>query len=311
MHTRASTSELVTPLAKPERTLNRRPRRNKRVPFERRDEQPENPREVYLPILDITHFPFFLNFLEFHDPMVNPDDEPMWAADRIVALTPGPTIPIPATANEFTIKGNYLTLFKGNQFDGRIKTDHHKHIQEFIGVKQKLALFDRLLGEIRGFSQHDETLTDAWRRMKELLTNFSWTRFNQRQYIKIFYHGLNEITQETLNAAAGRIFLYKTPNQAYQLLEDKVLLKVDWAKNQKPKTPIRKTVAFANEGIMNSNTDKIMARMDDMTIKMDAQYKEMKFRTECNKCGVNHSTAYCNDDDTPMSREVGLKEEEE
>ncbi|GJS37793.1 hypothetical protein Tco_0536175 [Tanacetum coccineum] len=93
--------------------------------------------------------------------------------------------------------------------------------------------------------------------------------------IKIFYHGLSEITQEVLNAAAGGIFLYKTPNQAYQLLEDKVLLKLDWTKNQKAKTSLKNTVAFANEGSSNSNIDKIMARMDAMTLKIDAQYKEL------------------------------------
>ncbi|GJV20344.1 hypothetical protein Tco_1369364, partial [Tanacetum coccineum] len=54
--------------------------------------------------------------------------------DRIVASTPGLEITIPATANEFAIKGNHLTLVKGNQFDGRIKTDPHKHIYEFIGI---------------------------------------------------------------------------------------------------------------------------------------------------------------------------------
>nr|GEZ01622.1 reverse transcriptase domain-containing protein [Tanacetum cinerariifolium] len=36
--------------------------------------------------------------------MANPDDEPMWAADRVVALTPGLAITIPATAKEFEIK---------------------------------------------------------------------------------------------------------------------------------------------------------------------------------------------------------------
>nr|GEV42777.1 transposase (putative), gypsy type [Tanacetum cinerariifolium] len=66
------------------------------------------------------------------------DDESMWAADRVVAPTPGSAITIPETANEFAIK----------------------------------ALFDRLLREIRYFSQHDnETLTDAWLRMKEMLRN--------------------------------------------------------------------------------------------------------------------------------------------
>ncbi|GKC16901.1 reverse transcriptase domain-containing protein [Tanacetum coccineum] len=47
--------------------------------------------------------------------------------------------------------------------------------------------------------------------------------------------------------------------------------------------------------------------MNAMTIKMDAQYKELKSRTECNHCGGNHSTVDCNDDDTPMSHEEEAK----
>ncbi|GJY14120.1 hypothetical protein Tco_0383429 [Tanacetum coccineum] len=153
------------------------------------------------------------------------DDEPLWVADRVVALTPGSAITIPETANEFAIKGNI---------------------------------------------------------------------------IKIFYHGLSEITQEVLNAAAGGIFLYKTPNQAYQLLEDKVLLKLDWAKNQKTKPSLKKTVAFADKGSSNSDTDKIMARMHAMTIKMDVQYKELQSRAK-------QPTSDLDDDDIPMSREEEAK----
>ncbi|GJT56951.1 reverse transcriptase domain-containing protein [Tanacetum coccineum] len=246
------------------------------------------------------------------------DDEPMWAADHVVAPTPGSAI-----------KGNHLTLVKGNQFDGRTKTDPHKHIHEFLGICDMFkyrdteneavrlmmfplsltgeaktwldelnegtietwdelrtafisrffppALFDRLLGEIRAFSQHEnESLTDAWLRMKEMLRNCHGHNLSKGNIIKIFYHGLSKITQEVLNVTAGGIFLYKTPNQAYQLLEDKVLLKLDWAKNQKSKPSLKKTVAFADEGSSNSNTDKIMARMDAMTLKMDAQYKELQ-----------------------------------
>ncbi|GJU91533.1 hypothetical protein Tco_1303956 [Tanacetum coccineum] len=62
------------------------------------------------------------------------DDEPMWAADRVVALTPGFAITIPEIANEFSIKGNHLTLVKGKQFDGRTKTDPHKHIHDFLRI---------------------------------------------------------------------------------------------------------------------------------------------------------------------------------
>ncbi|GKB13421.1 hypothetical protein Tco_0847344 [Tanacetum coccineum] len=62
------------------------------------------------------------------------DDEPMWAADHVVAPTPGSAITIPETANEFAIKGNHLTLVKGNQFDGRTKTDPHNTIHEFLRI---------------------------------------------------------------------------------------------------------------------------------------------------------------------------------
>ncbi|GJS35863.1 reverse transcriptase domain-containing protein [Tanacetum coccineum] len=131
MHTRASNSELVEPLPEPERTLNRKlHRKNRRVPFEQRNNQPQNPRIVYPPISDINYFQHFVELLNQNIM----DDQPMWVADRVVALTPGSAITLPATANEFAIKGNHLTLVKGNQFDGRIKTDPHKHVHELLRI---------------------------------------------------------------------------------------------------------------------------------------------------------------------------------
>ncbi|GKF26846.1 reverse transcriptase domain-containing protein [Tanacetum coccineum] len=122
------------------------------------------------------------------------------------------------------------------------------------------ALFDRLLREIRAFSQHEnESLTNAWIRMKEMLKNCNGHNLSKGNIIKIFYHGLSKITQDVLNATVGGIFLYKTPNQAYQLLKDKVLLKLDGAKKQKNKSSLKKTVAFADRSSSNSDTNKIMA----------------------------------------------------
>ncbi|GJX90483.1 reverse transcriptase domain-containing protein, partial [Tanacetum coccineum] len=62
------------------------------------------------------------------------DNEPMWAANRVVAPTPCSAITIPKTVNEFAIKGNHLTLVKENQFDSRTKTDPHRHIHKFLGI---------------------------------------------------------------------------------------------------------------------------------------------------------------------------------
>ncbi|GJX09450.1 hypothetical protein Tco_0199309 [Tanacetum coccineum] len=57
---------------------------------------------------------------------------------------------------------------------------------------------------------------------------------------------------------------------------------------------------FAIKGSSNSDTDKIMARMDAMTIKMDAHYKELQSRAKKTTPGLD-------DDDIPMSREEEAK----
>ncbi|GJR74940.1 reverse transcriptase domain-containing protein [Tanacetum coccineum] len=182
-------------------------------------------------------------------------NEPMWAADRVVALTPNFAITIPEIVNEFAIKESKTWLDELNE--GTIKTWDELRTA-FISRFFPSVLFDRLLEEIRAFSQHkNESLTDAWLRMKEMLINCPGHNLSKDNIIKILYHGLNEITQEVLNVAAGGI--YKIPNQAYQLLKDKVLLKLDCAKNKKTKSSLKKTVAFTDEGNSNYDTDKIMA----------------------------------------------------
>nr|GEW87700.1 hypothetical protein [Tanacetum cinerariifolium] len=218
------------------------------------------------------------------------DDEPIWATDHVVALPLGSAITILETANEFAIKGNHLTLRYRERscppnplsLTGEAKTWLDELNEATIETWDELrtafisrffppTLFNRLLREIQAFSQQEnESLTDAWLRIKETLQNCHGYNLSKGNIIKILYHGLSEITQEVLNATSGGIFLYKTPNQAYQLLEDKVLLKLDLAKNKKTKSSLEKTVAFADEGSSNFDTDKIMARMDAMTLKMDA-----------------------------------------
>nr|GEV95167.1 hypothetical protein [Tanacetum cinerariifolium] len=60
---------------------------------------------------------------------------------------------------------------------------------------------------------------------------------------------------------------------------DKVLLKLDSANNQKTKSSLKKTIAFTDEGSINSDIEKFMARMDAMTMKMDAPEDEDKEST--------------------------------
>ncbi|GJT03835.1 reverse transcriptase domain-containing protein [Tanacetum coccineum] len=145
--------------------------------------------------------------------------------------------------------------------------------QAFVSRFFPPSMFDRLMGEVRGFTQqHHESLVDAW---------------------------LHEPTQAILDA--GGIFLNKTPNEAHQLLEDRVLLKLGWKTK-----PLRKTVAFV-EGEENST---LLEKMEALTTRNDSQFKEIRgdmkeMRYGCNKCGGPHPSSDCHD--KPMG---GPKEEE-
>nr|GEV51610.1 hypothetical protein [Tanacetum cinerariifolium] len=52
------------------------------------------------------------------------DDEPMWAIDRVVTLTPCSAITIPETANGFTIKGSkFHNSIKGTLLEEEILSE--------------------------------------------------------------------------------------------------------------------------------------------------------------------------------------------
>ncbi|GJT78098.1 hypothetical protein Tco_1044823 [Tanacetum coccineum] len=81
--------------------------------------------------------------------------------------------------------------------------------------------------------------------------------------IQIFFHGLDEPTQGILDIIAGGIFLYKSPNQAFQYLEDK---------------------------------------LEALTVKSDSQFQSLKeemheMLKNYNNCGGDHASK---NDDTPM-----------
>ncbi|GJU71147.1 hypothetical protein Tco_1262552 [Tanacetum coccineum] len=92
----------------------------------------------------------------------------------------------------------------------------------------------------------------AWLRLKNMLRKCHGHGLTKGDIINIFYHSLDKPTQGILDGRAGGIFLYKCPNQAFQLLEDKVHFKLDWSTKSKNEHH-QKSVAFADGS--NSNND--------------------------------------------------------
>ncbi|GKA12080.1 reverse transcriptase domain-containing protein [Tanacetum coccineum] len=164
------------------------------------------------------------------------------------------------------------------------------------------SLFNRLLLEIRNFSQLAcESLTDAWLRLKNMLRKCHGHSLTKGAIIQIFYHGLDEPTQGILDVTAGGIFLYKSPNQAFQFLEDKVLFEHDWPIKSK-NDHHQKSVSFTDGSDSNDDNYRLMEKLEALTIKMDSKFQSLKEEMhEMRKNYNNHGGYYVSkNDDTPM-----------
>ncbi|GJY86475.1 hypothetical protein Tco_0500501 [Tanacetum coccineum] len=119
--------------------------------------------------------------------------------------------------------------------------------------------------------------------------------------IQIFYHGLGEPTQRILDETAEGIFLYKSLNQAFQFLEDKVLFKLNWSTKSKNEHNQR-SIAFADGS--NYENSRLMEKLETLIIKMDSQFQSLKekmheMRKNYNNRGGDHGSK---NNDTPMGK---------
>ncbi|GJT26180.1 reverse transcriptase domain-containing protein [Tanacetum coccineum] len=106
-----------------------------------------------------------------------------------------------------------------NKLSPSVITTWEEMRQAFVTRFFPPAMFDRLVGEIQGFTQNPhESLVEAWLCMKDLLCNGYGHGLGRGTIIQIFHHGLDDATQAILDVRG--IFLYETPNEAYQLLKD-------------------------------------------------------------------------------------------
>ncbi|GKA46733.1 reverse transcriptase domain-containing protein [Tanacetum coccineum] len=157
------------------------------------------------------------------------------------------------------------------------------------------SLFNLLLLEIRNFSQNVcESLTEAWLRLKNMLRKWHGHGLTKGAIIQLFYHGLDESTQGILDKTYGGIFLYKSPNQAFQFLDDKVLFKLDWSTKSK-NDQHQKSVAFADGSNSNEDNSRVMEKLEALTIKIDSQFQSLneemhEMRKNYNNRGVNNAS---------------------
>ncbi|GJW54051.1 reverse transcriptase domain-containing protein [Tanacetum coccineum] len=115
---------------------------------------------------------------------------------------------------------------------------------------------------------------------------------------------IHEPTQAILDVTAGGIFLYKSPNQAFQLLKDKVLFNLDWSTKSKNEHH-HKSVVFADGSNSNNDKFRLMEKLASLTIKIDSQIISLNeelqdIHNKYNELRNGNASKNHLNDDTPM-----------
>ncbi|GJV16712.1 reverse transcriptase domain-containing protein [Tanacetum coccineum] len=113
--------------------------------------------------------------------VINPDDQPIWSSTRTVVPTPSSAIiqlPIP---NIFFIKGTHRHMIQDIQFDGRIRSDPHRHVVDFLEISNLFQYGENqeevvnlrtfpfsLSGEAKTWlNELDEGTITSWNKLRE------------------------------------------------------------------------------------------------------------------------------------------------
>ncbi|GJW85021.1 reverse transcriptase domain-containing protein, partial [Tanacetum coccineum] len=183
--------------------------------------------------------------------IIDPDDQPMWSSTRTVAPTPSSAIVQFPISNNFRIKGTHMQMIRDNQFDGRIRSDPHRHVADFLEISN------------------------------------------------LFQYGENQEEARLYSPTQGILDADNTPNEAFQILEDKVLLKLDFS-GEFQISP--KTVVSAGGSNIDSYHAMLMEKFEDLITKIDSEFLIIRKKLKEMRDGRrdNHASQIYMKDDTSM-----------
>ncbi|GJS10632.1 reverse transcriptase domain-containing protein [Tanacetum coccineum] len=161
----------------------------------------------------------------------------MWESTKTVASTPNSAIIQLDVDDNFVINSTHLNMIRENKFDGYLRADPHDHICEFLAICNmlrygetqseavKLMIFPLFLFDEAKtcFNKLNEDSIKSWEQMrKDFINKFFPPSLFNRLLLEI--RSFSQLTNPLKKSwTYGGIFLYKIPNQAFQLLEDKAM----------------------------------------------------------------------------------------
>nr|GEW09856.1 reverse transcriptase domain-containing protein [Tanacetum cinerariifolium] len=172
-----------------------------------------------------------------------------------------------------------------NELNEGTITSWNEMREAFISRYFSLVRFRHLLNDIHSFHQlGHETLVDTRLYLKEILSACYGHDLTKGMILKIFHRGLDDPTQGILDAEG--IFLYETPNEALKILEDKVLLKLDFSVESQI-IPKPKTIISAGGSNINPDHTILVDKFEALATKIDSEF--LIIRKELNEMRDSHA----------------------
>ncbi|GJT17420.1 reverse transcriptase domain-containing protein [Tanacetum coccineum] len=185
-------------------------------------------------------------------------------------------------------------------------------VSKFINFFFPPSKTTNLRNEITNFRQiAQESFSEAWERFKELLRKCPHHGFSLMHQLDTFYNSLSYNDQDSLNSAAGGNFLYKSPTEGLQIIENKA--KVRCSRNAVMRVSTNAPPSSSTSSSSNFEFQQMAAALEDkMTLTFRNEMNEMKnmmkalvptpvpikaVEERCTTCGSNHSYNVC-----PMTR---------
>nr|XP_043628890.1 uncharacterized protein LOC122600230 [Erigeron canadensis] len=154
------------------------------------------------------------------------------------------------------------------------------------------GLQQKLFNDIKTFKQYEkENYINSWIRLKKLLKKSYGHGLDKEQIVNIFYNGLDENSQILLDAAGGGIFLYKSANDAYQVMEEKVMMRMSKTKVEEGKS---KAVSFVEA---KEESSRMEAKFDTMMNLFTNKFNSLEKEMNNLKYGYSHGGASHNSED--------------
>nr|GEU87377.1 hypothetical protein [Tanacetum cinerariifolium] len=159
-----------------------------------------------------------------------------------------------------------------------------------------------LKNEISRFTQRfDETFSEAWDHFKEFLRACLHHGFSELTQIDMFYNGLTEQDQDSLNAASGGNILNKTTREALQIIENKSMVRYSRSKSNVSRVNTNSRDVSKTDDRIDKLADQISNLVEIVNKQVIAPAKAVeKTCVTCGGCGGAHAYYECIATDTKV-----------